>query len=153
MAGLADSPAGHFDSQPSFCAPLDGSFESPTISIYKQKGRKGSQLLFPEPFAMTDSRRSREGLSEDQPDTWQPGSTLLSHSILLLSPASSAAPGHLWNKLSVPASQGPADTQNIHTTLPTTLPFVPINYASSTGARRHTSWLYMELRSLGTQQQ
>lgn len=40
---------------------------------------------------------------------------------------------------SVPASQGPADTQNIHTTLPTTLPFVPINYASSTGACRHTS--------------
>lgn len=53
MAGLTDSPAGHFDSQPSFCAPLDGSFESPTISIYEQKGRKGSQLLFPEPFAMT----------------------------------------------------------------------------------------------------
>lgn len=116
----------------------------------RTKREKRQSAIVPRAFPMTDSRRSREGLSEDQPDTWQPGSTLLSRSILLLSPASSAAPGHLWNKLSAPASQGPADTQNIHTTLPTTLPFVPINYASSTGACRHTSWLYMELHSLRT---
>lgn len=33
VAGLTDGPAGHFDSQPRFCAPLDGSLESPTIPI------------------------------------------------------------------------------------------------------------------------
>lgn len=32
-------------------------------------------------------------------------------------------------------------------------PFVPINYASGAGACSHTSWLYVELHGLGTQQQ
>ena len=152
MAGLTDGPAGHFNSQPSFCAPLDGSFESPTIPIWEQKGRKGRQLLLTQPFTMTEPRRSREGLSEDQPGIWQPG-TLCTHAAFCYSAL-------LHQQLPVifgtnPVLQQARAQQKLKTYVPPYLlqPFVPINYARRTGACRHTSWLYGELPSLGTQQQ
>lgn len=54
-----------------------------------------------------------------------------------------------------PVLQQARAQQKLKTYIPPYLlqPFVPINYASSAGARRHTSWLYVELPSLGPRQQ
>lgn len=57
-------------------------------------------------------------------------------------------PNHLWNTLTAPPCQAPADTQSMHT-LPTYsnhLYQLIIHWAGS-----HTSWLHPELPSQGTQ--
>lgn len=54
-----------------------------------------------------------------------------------------------------PVLQQARAQQKLKTYIPPYLlqPFVPINYASSAGVCRHTSWLYGELPSSGTQKQ
>lgn len=109
----------------------------------RKKGRKFSQPLLPELSAVTKTRRSREGLLEDQPGichtTFPP-----------LSPASSAAPKSPLEHTHCSTMPGPADTQSMHT-LPTYsnhLYQLTIHWAGS-----HISWLHPELPSQRTQQQ
>lgn len=109
----------------------------------REKGRKGSQLLFPEPSALTETRRSRKHLLQDQPG-------ICHATFLSLSPASSAAPKSPLEHTHCSTTPDPADTQSMHNlpTYPKRFYQLIIHWAGS-----HTSWLHPELPRQGTQQQ